>query len=123
MSKEKKQTSLQIKIIGWFGVVFASTYLILGAINIVLSILDRTYSNIDRNSIILLEGLPILILSLGFKNGQRWGWIGLSIILAFVVVWTVFKYEDVYGAIWGVLSLIALISILMPSVRKRYFAS
>lgn len=123
MAKEKAVAPLQIKIIGWYGIVLACTYLIWGVVSIILSILDRTYKDIDQNFLILIYGLIVLTFSTGFKNVQKWGWMGYLVVLAFMVVWTVFRYTDFYGILWGVLSLIALVAILSPPVRKHFISN
>jgi hypothetical protein len=119
--KEKKERPLQISIIGWFGIALSLTYLIWGSVNIILSIMDRTFGTTAQDFIILAYGLPILAISVAFFNMKKWGWYGLSAVLLFVVVWTVMTLDSIYGIIWGVLALAALIAIFTSSVRKHYF--
>lgn len=114
---------MPIKIIGWFGIALACTYLLWGVVGGVLSILDRTYKDIDKNLIIVFYGLVIMTASIAFKSVQKWGYYGLLMILTLIVVWTIFSYTDVYGIIWGVLSVVGLVGILSPPVRKHYFKS
>ena len=127
MSKEKtpeasrKKAPLEVNILGWFGIILACTYLLWGIVSIVLSILDRTYKNIEQNIAILLYGLIIMTFSVAFRGELKWGWFGYFAVLLFMVVWSVFTYSDVYGIVWGVLSLVALVGILSPPVRKHYF--
>ncbi|UCD95032.1 MAG: hypothetical protein JSU69_02990 [Candidatus Zixiibacteriota bacterium] len=127
MSKEKtsetsrRKAPLEVKILGWFGIILACTYLLWGIVSIVLSILDRTYKNIEHNIAILIYGLIIITFSVAFKGELKWGWFGYFAVLLFMVVWSGFRYSDVYGIIWGVLSLVALVGILSPPVRKHYF--
>ncbi len=120
--KMKKDIPVQINIIGWFGIALSLTYIIWSVVSIILSILDRTYASFGENLIILIYGTPILILSSGFRNKQRWGWYGLAVVLGFVVIWSLFTFKDIYGLIWGILALGALIGIFLPSVREHYFA-
>ncbi len=121
MTEKKERRPLQINIIAWFGICLAATYLLYGIISTVLTILDRSYKDVDQNIIIIFYGLPIMILSIGFMNLQKWGWVGYLILLIFITVWSAFHLYDIYGIILGVLSLLALIGILLPSVRKHYF--
>jgi len=121
MTEKKERKPLQINIIAWFGIGLAVTYLLYGIISTILSILDRTYKDIDQNIVIIFYGLPVLILSIGFKNLQKWGWIGYLCVLLFVTIWSAFHLFDIYGIVLGILSLLALSGILMPSVRKHYF--
>jgi len=121
MSKKQDNIPKPIKIIGWFGIILACTYLLWGVVGGILSILDRTYKDIDKNLIIIFYGILIMVVSLAFKSMQKWGWYGLFLLLVFFVVWTLFSYTDVYGIILGILSLLALVGVLSPPVRKHYF--
>jgi O-antigen ligase len=123
MAKESEKTPLAIRILAWYGIIFSVTYFLVSVVSVVLSILDRTYKDIDKNFLIGLYGIPILIISLGFKSGQKWGWFGYSIFLIIVIVWSVLKYQDIYGIIIGLLSLIVLAGILAKPVRQRFFAA
>ena len=111
---------MPITIIGWFGIILACTYLLWGVVGGVLSVLDRTYKDIDQNLIIIFYGILIMIVSIAFKSVQKWGWYGLMLLLTFFIVWTLFSYTDIYGIIWGILSFAALVGVLSPQVRKHY---
>lgn len=121
MAQKKKTTPTAIQIIGWFGIVLACTYLLWGVVGGVLSILDRTYKDFNQNLIIVFYGLIVMTASIAFKSIQKWGYWGLLLILALVVIWTIFSYTDIYGIIWGIASVIMLVGILSPPVRKHYF--
>ena len=123
MAKEKDNIPLGIKALGWYGIVFGCMYILVSVVSIILSILDRSYKDIDKNLIIGLYGVPILVFSLGFKKLQKWGWIGYTIIIAAVVILATFTYKDVYGIVIGILSLIVLALLLLPSVRRHYFST
>ena len=112
---------LGVRILAWYGIIFSITYFLMSVVSIVLSILDRTYKDIDKNFIIGLYGIPILAVSLGFKGGQKWGWFGYSIFLIIVVIWSMVGYRDIYSILVGLFSLVALAGILMPSIRRRFF--
>lgn len=113
----------RIKILAWFGIILGSMYLLYSVVNIILSFLDRTQGDIGNNILILIYGLPVVIFSTGFMNKQKWGWIGYTAILGIIVILAAFGSKDVYGIIIGLSSLLALVWILTPSVRKLYFSS
>lgn len=123
MAKEKDNIPLGIKALGWYGIVFGYMYILVSVVSIILSILDRSYKDIDKNLILGIGGVPILVFSLGFKKLQKWGWIGYTIIIAAVVILATFTYKDVYGIVIGILSLIVLALLLLPSVRRHYFST
>lgn len=123
MAKEKDNIPVGIKALGWFGIIFGCMYILVSVVSIILSILDRSYKDIDKNLIIGLYGVPILAFSLGFKKLQKWGWIGYTLFLAFIVVWSLFTYKDIYGIVVGLLSFFVLVMLLLPSVRSHYFSA
>ncbi|MBN2227864.1 MAG: hypothetical protein JW763_10945 [candidate division Zixibacteria bacterium] len=110
-----------IKILGGFGIVIAVMFFLVGGVNSVLSILDRTYSNFMENILIGLMGVPMLAVSLGLKNLQRWGWYGYTALAVLWVIWTLFHYQDINGIIVGIFFAAALIWSLTPEVRKHFF--
>lgn len=114
---------ISVKIIGWFGICFSLTFIIMGVVSIVLSFLDRTFTDLAENIIIIFYGLPILIVAVGFKNMQKWGWYGLVAIYGLAAIWSVFSYTNGYGIAVGLLTLFALIGLLLPIVRKHYFTA
>ncbi|MFH2037532.1 MAG: hypothetical protein ABIJ45_14115 [Candidatus Zixiibacteriota bacterium] len=118
--KSEKPRPLPINIISWFGIVFSLTFLIMGTVNIILSIMDRTYAEMDKNFIILLYGIPVLLISIGFRNMQKWGWYGLGGIFILIIVLSLFSLDNIYGIVLGILSLAALIGLFLPSVKKHY---
>jgi hypothetical protein len=122
MAKEKDNIPLGIKALGWFGIIFGCMYILVSVVSIILSILDRSYKDIDKNLIIGLEGVPILAFSLGFKKLQKWGWIGYTLVMAIIVILATISYKDIYGMVVGVLSFIVLAMLLLPSVRRYYFS-
>ncbi len=123
MAKEKDKVPMGIKAIGWFGIIFGWMYILVSVVSIILSILDRSYKDIDKNLIIGLYGVPILVFSMGFKRLQKWGWIGYTLFLAFIVAWSIFTYKDIYGMVVGILSFVVLAILLLPSVRRHYFSA
>ncbi|SYZ73290.1 membrane hypothetical protein [Candidatus Zixiibacteriota bacterium] len=123
MSQEKDNTPLGIKILGWYGIIFGLMYVIVGIVNIVLSILDRTYKDMGQNFIVGLYGVPILIFSTAFKDLKKWGWTGYSILLAGVIIMSILNHKDAYGTVVGALSLVVLAGLFLPAIRKHYFAS
>ncbi len=123
MTTNNPKPSLPIKILGGFGIVIAVMFFLVGGVNSVLSILDRTYNDFMENILIGLMGVPMLAVSLGLKNLQRWAWYGYTALAALWVIWTVFNYRDINGIIVGVFFVAALIWSLTPAVRKHFFTA
>jgi hypothetical protein len=121
MNQIQKENPLGINILAWYGTIFGSIYILVAVVNIILSILDRTYKDIDKNFIIGLYGIPAIIFATGFKNGKKWGWIGYSIILAIIIIWSLINYPIAYNPAIAVLSALALAGLLLPGIRGRFF--
>lgn len=121
MSENKDQTPLIIKILAWYGILFGCSYIVYGVVSIILGILDRNYSTVGKDFLISLYGIPMLVAALGFKNIQRWGWIGYAALLAVVVLIAFISRTDSNGIIVGILSLAALGGLMSPGVRKHFF--
>jgi hypothetical protein len=122
MNNPDQGTPLRIKVIAWFGIALALTYLIWGIVSIILSMLDRSYKDLGDNIVIILYGVPVMAASIGFKSGHKWGWMMLFIVLLLVIGWSVMTFRDPYGLVWGVLATAAAVWMLMPSIRNQYFA-
>lgn len=118
---QETQPPLQIKILSWFGMGFGIAYILYAVVSIVLSFLDRTYADIENNFVILLYGLPFIIFAGGLKKMQRWGWYGYAVLLGLVVILSMTGPLDVYGVIVGVIALAALVTAVLPPVRRYYF--
>jgi len=123
MTTKNTQIPLPIKILSGFGIVIAVMFFLVGGVNSILSILDRTYDNFMDNILIGLMGIPMLAVSLGLKNLQRWGWYGYSALTALWIIWTVFNYQDINGIIVGICFAAALTWSLTPAVRKHFFTT
>ena len=105
----------------WYGIIFGCCYIVYGVISIVLGILDRNYATVGTDFILIFYGVPLLVMALGFKNYQRWGWIGYTALLMLITIYAFASHVDSNGIIIGVISLLALVGMMYPGVRKRYF--
>ena len=117
---ETEKAPVPIRTIGWFGIILACTYLVFGIVNIVLSILDRSYANFGDNLVIIIYGIPILAASIAFKNGKRQGWYGLMIIFALFVIMAIAHLNNVYNIAIGIISAALLIAMLTPRIKGYY---
>ncbi|PKK83879.1 MAG: hypothetical protein CVT49_06415 [candidate division Zixibacteria bacterium HGW-Zixibacteria-1] len=123
MAAKKEIISTPIKIIGWFGIALACTFLITGVVSGVLSILDRTFMEMNQNIIFVLYGTMIIVASVGFRNLQKWGYYALWTVLIIFIAFAIFKHTDLFGIILGILFVIILTWMSLPPVRKHYFKS
>jgi hypothetical protein len=121
--EDSKSKDLELKILYWYGLIFGGMYILYAAVSIILSFLDRTYEDLGSNFVIFLYGVPFIIFSNGLRNRRRWGWIGYTALMALILVLSFLASLDVYRIAVLVLSAAAMVLLLLPSVRKHFFAS
>jgi hypothetical protein len=102
------------------GIVIGFMYLLYSVISIILSFLDRTYSDIEINILFFILGLVFLTFSFAFRNRQKYGWFGYTILLLLVAVLSALNF-DIYKIILGVFAIATFAFTISPSVRKLYF--
>lgn len=118
---ESKNLPIEIRILYWFGIIFGAMFIFYGLVSIVLSFMDRTYQDIGGNFIILIYGLPFIVAGYGLKNLRKWGWVFYTALMALVLVMSFFSKMDLYGILIIILMGLALVGMMLPSVRKHYF--
>lgn len=121
-TKPKPPTREQILLnrLSSMGYIFGTMYLIYAIVSIVLSILDRTYLDIEANIIFLIYGILFMTVSHGFKSRQKWGWFGYVILLALILILSVVGM-DIYILVFGIPAILVLYYLFKPSVRRLYF--
>ncbi|MCX6826350.1 MAG: hypothetical protein NTV06_03635 [candidate division Zixibacteria bacterium] len=120
MNKEKEKPPLAIRILAWYGMAFGAMYILYSVVNIILAIMDRTYSNIGTNFVFGLCGIPILLFSLALRDQKRWGWVGYLVVFLLVIIISIWGHKDIYDMITGLTALAALVGLFLPSVRERF---
>jgi len=123
MSDLKDVPSHESQKINWIaapGIILGIMYLLYSMVSIVLSFLDRTYTDVTSNFLFLILGIVFVTFSAAFKSRQRWGWFGYMLLLLLVAVLSI-PNIDVYKAILGIFALGTLVFTFLPSVRKLYF--
>jgi len=95
-------------------------YSIYSVVSIVLSFLDRTYADVETNFLFLIIGIIFITISTAFKNRQKWGWFGYTLLLLLVVILSI-PNIDIYKTILAVFALATMVFTFLPSIRKLYF--
>lgn len=106
----------------WWGFILAALYLIYGGVKIILSFLDRNYSDMWTLLLSVALGLILLVFAYGFRDRKEFGWYGQLVVNATVVLLSLFSLKQ-YGAVI-ILSLagVALLLLCMPSTRSCFRA-
>ncbi len=123
MSDLKKVPPQETQAINWIaapGMIIGIMYLLYSIISIVLSFLDRTYADIGMNMLFMIIGIIFVTFSTAFKNRQKWGWFGYTILLFLVVILSI-PNIDIYKTILAIFALGTMVFTFLPSIRKLYF--
>jgi hypothetical protein len=124
MSDLKEVPPKETQKINWIaapGMIIGIMYLLYSVISIVLSFLDRTYADVGMNTLFMIIGIIFITFSTAFKNRQKWGWYGYTLLLLLVVILSI-PNIDIYKAILAIFALGTMVFTFLPSVRKLYFA-
>lgn len=108
---------LTFKMAGWHGFAFSLTFLIYGAVKVVLAILDRNYGDIAQPMMLAMVGLVLISFAYAYKGLKSWGWYGLVVLNTLVVIRTLFDIGHYESAVLFLLSAGALYALLSPSTR------
>ena len=119
MAEKKADRPLTFQLPRWHGFIFSGIFLIYGAVNIVLGILDRNYSDLEQPFLFTILGLILIAFAIAYNDLRKWGWYGLIVINCLVVVLAVIGYSHIENLILLVISLIVLYS-LFSSQTKTY---
>jgi hypothetical protein len=109
---------MSYKIPLWYNFIFASVYLIYGGVKIILSILDRNYYNMDNLIMFTIIGLVLITFTFAYRELRRWGWHGLIIINALIMVGSIFFIMQVENIILFIFSAFVLYFLIKSPTRE-----
>lgn len=118
MGENKPNRPVTYKIAYYYDLIFAGIFIVYGAVKIILGILDRMYADIALPVLSLLIGVIFMSLTLAFKDLKKWGWYGLIVINALVIILALFDIGRYENVILMLLSAIALFALFSSSVRS-----
>ncbi|HUV30437.1 MAG TPA: hypothetical protein VMY05_05010 [Acidobacteriota bacterium] len=121
MSARTEHVPVVFNIVKWYGYVFASSYLLYGAVKIVLAVLDRKYDSMAQPFIFLLFGLILISVTLAFRETKKWGWYGLVALNVIVIIGALFGLSHAENYILIILSLGALGALFAPATKRCFF--
>lgn len=91
---EKQETNprpLTYKLALWYSFTLAIMFLVYGGIKIVLSFLDRNFTDMSQLIIFTIYGLIIIAFAFAYRELRSWGWYGLIAINVILVVNAIIK--------------------------------
>lgn len=80
MSEESKDRPITYKLALWYSFGLAVIFMLYSGVKIVLSFLDKDYSEVNQLIIFLVYGIIVLLFAYGLKNFKNWGKFGLAVI-------------------------------------------
>ncbi len=105
----------------WYSYLFSATFILYGAVSLILSMLDRNYTDIMTPFVMLLIGILLVVAALGFRDLKRWGWSALVVVHGLVVLRAIFSLSQIDSVVLAVLSLLALTCLFVPPTRTYLF--
>ena len=124
---DKKNAPLTYNIAVWYGYILSIIFLIYGGVKLILSFLDRSYSEVGELIIFTIIGVVLIAIVLAFKELKSWGWYGLIGVNGLVVLFTLrnliansrsesfLLYENIVLLLFSAL---ALYTLLAPQTRR-----
>lgn len=105
----------------WYTYIFAATFLLYGAVSLILAVLDRNYTDVMTPLVMLLVGILVVVAALGYRDLRQWGWFSLVAIHGLVVLRALFSLTQIDSVTLAVLSLVALLCLFAPPTRTYVF--
>ena len=93
MSENREDRPLTYRVAGWYGFIISGIFLLYGGVKIVLSILDRNYSDLSQPILFLVLGLILISFAIAYNELKRWGWYGLIVINSLIVLSAAVGYD------------------------------
>jgi hypothetical protein len=121
MSKKKDDRPLTFKIANWYGVIFASMFLLYGGVKVILNILDRNYQNMGQPFAFALIGVVLFSFVIAYRELKVWGWYGLVGINGLVILLALLDFSHYENVVVMILSGIALYALLSPQTKNYLF--
>lgn len=104
----------------WWGYILAAVYMIYGGVRIILSFLDRNYSDMWTLLLSVALGLVLLIFAYGFRDRKIFGWYGQVVVNGIVILLSLFSLKQYGAVIILALAACALLLLSMPSTRSCF---
>ena len=105
----------------WFGYIFSGIFLLYGGVQIVLSFLDRNFTDLFQLIVFTIIGLVCIAFVIAFQELKQWGWYGLIGLYSIIILLGIIGYAHYENIIIAICSAIALYA-LFASETKNYLA-
>jgi hypothetical protein len=114
---------ITFRLAKWYAYIFAATFVLYGAVSLILAVLDRNYVDLMTPLVLLVAGILLVVVSLGYRDLRHWGWFALVAVNGLVVLRALFSLSQIDYVILGVLSIMSLACLFAPPTRTYLFGS
>jgi len=121
MTDKDTKKPITFRIAAWYGFIFSGVFLLYGLVSIVLGILDRNYDSLAEPVLFTLLGLILVAFAFAYVEFKPWGWYGLIVINALIIVAALAGIRHVENVVLLVLSAVALFA-LLAGPTKQYLS-
>lgn len=120
---EQEDRPITFKLAQWYAYIFAATFVLYGAVSLILAVLDRNYVDLMTPLVLLVVGILLVVAALGYRDLRHWGWFALITIHGLVVIRALFSLTQIDYVVLAILSLISLVCLFAPPTRTYMFGS
>ncbi len=105
----------------WYGYVLALVFLLYGGVSLILSFLDRDYTQTGKFLVFLAVGIVLAMIALAFRDRRVWGWYGEVSLQGLVILLALFHPTNPFNWILIILSAITLFLLWSPRTKGEIF--
>jgi hypothetical protein len=117
----EEKAPLTFLLAKWYGYILAGVFLLYGGVSLILSVLDRDYSQTGKFLVFLAVGIVLAAIAMAFRDRRPWGWYGQLGLQGLVVVLALFHPTNPYNWILIALSLASLWLLWTPRTKGEIF--
>lgn len=88
---DSNDAPLTYNIATWYGFILSIIFLLYGGVKLILSFLDRNYTEVGQLIIFTIIGLLLITIAFAFKELKLWGWYGLIVVNGLIILVTLWK--------------------------------
>lgn len=118
MSDKMKDTPFSFKIAAIHGLIFTGIFILYGLVKVVLSFMDRDYSNIKNYILLAVIGLALISIVKAYWDRKKWGWYGLLGLNGLIILNVMIDYRSVEDLVILFASLGAVYFLLTPTTKR-----
>ena len=85
-----------------------------------LAVLDRNYTGMMPLFYFAALGVAQYFFAFAYRDCRKFGWYGLVMINALVVVLSLLTLRQQFSLVWMICSALAVVALFTPSIKERF---